>query len=175
MVSERTRERLEAINNQLLSPSAPPPAATVPPSTTAAPTRPLPVIRTVAGPSNGPRVPGKVVIITGANSPMGIGRASAHQFAANGARAIYICDFSDAYLSAHVGELNRLYPDVDVHARRIDAADEEAVKGVVEEALEKYGRLDVVFANAGIVGTNQRFGDISSDAFMETMRVNVLR
>ena len=120
-------------------------------------------------------MPGKVIIVTGADSPTGIGRASAHQFAANGARAIYICDFSDTYLSAHARELNELYPDVDVHARRFDAADEEAVKAVIEDALEKYGRLDVVFANAGIVGPNQRFEDVAGDAFMETMRVNVLR
>lgn len=39
----------------------------------------------------------------------------------------------------------------------------------------KYGRLDVMFANAGIVGTNRVFTDIKGEDFMKTMRTNVLR
>ena len=120
------------------------------------------------------RVKGKVVIITGTNSPLGIGRASAHQFAHNGARAIYICDFNDQYLSVHLRELKESYPDVDVHARCFDAGSEESVKAVVDEAIEKYGRLDIMFANAGIVGTNKHFGDVEAEDFMRTMRTNVL-
>ena len=120
------------------------------------------------------RVKGKVIIITGANSPLGIGRASAHQFAHNGARAIYICDFNDQYLSVHQRELEELYPNVDIHTRKFDAGNESAVRAVVDEALSKYNRLDIMFANAGIVGTNTLFTEISSDAFMQTLRTNVL-
>lgn len=120
------------------------------------------------------RVKDKVIIITGTNSTLGIGRASAHQFAHNGARAIYICDFSDEYLSVHQRELKELYPNVDVHARCFDAGDEEAVKAVVDEAIEKYGQLDIMFANAGIVGTNKRFTEIEGDQFMKTLKTNVL-
>lgn len=116
----------------------------------------------------------KVIIITGANSPLGIGRASAHQFAHNGARAIYVCDFSDQYLSVHIRELKKLYPDVEVHARCFDAGHEEAVKAVIDEALAKYGRLDIMFANAGVVGTNKLFTEIQADEFMKTLRTNVL-
>ena len=49
------------------------------------------------------------------------------------------------------------------------------MRAVVDEALEKYGRLDIMFANAGIVGTNRIFTDISGDEFMKTMKTNVLR
>lgn len=49
------------------------------------------------------------------------------------------------------------------------------MKAVVDEALERYGRLDIMFANAGIVGTNLLFDDIEPEAFMKTMRTNVLR
>lgn len=49
------------------------------------------------------------------------------------------------------------------------------MKAVVEEAVAEYGKLDVMFANAGIVGTNQHFLDVSSEDFMKTMRTNVLR
>lgn len=62
-----------------------------------------------------------------------------------------------------------------IHLRQFDAADEAAMKAVVDEAITSYGRLDVMFANAGIVGSNRAFWDVSSQEFMETMRVNVLR
>ncbi|KAL8702249.1 MAG: hypothetical protein Q9201_004511 [Fulgogasparrea decipioides] len=120
------------------------------------------------------RVNGKVVIVTGANSPLGIGRASAHQFAHNGARAVFICDSDSKHLEVHKRELNFLFPYVDVHARQFDASDEAAMKSVVDEALEKYGRLDVLFANAGIVGTQKPFWEMSDEEFMKTMRTNVL-
>jgi NAD(P)-dependent dehydrogenase (short-subunit alcohol dehydrogenase family) len=110
----------------------------------------------------------------GANSPIGIGRASAHQYAQNGARAIYICDYADNHLLTHKRELNTLYPDVDVHPRKVDVGDEAAVKAVVDEAIQTYGRLDIMFANAGIGGTLAVYSDISSDSFMRTMRTNVL-
>ncbi|KAJ5559160.1 hypothetical protein N7535_008976 [Penicillium sp. DV-2018c] len=134
----------------------------------------IPKIRHVAGDSAGPRAKDKVVIVTGANSPVGIGRASAHQFANNGAKAVFICDFSDTHLATHKREMESLYPGVDIHARAFDAADEKAVIAVVDEAISKYGRLDVFFANAGIVGQPTIFTDIDADGFMNTMRVNAL-
>lgn len=106
---------------------------------------------------------------------MGIGRAAAHQFARNGAQAIYICDLRDDYLTTHQQELESLYPDTDVHCRQYDGADEAAVKETVDEALEKYGRLDIMFANAGTMGSNRAFLEIDGDEFMKTMRTNVLR
>ena len=112
---------------------------------------------------------------TGANSPIGIGRASAHQFAKNGAQAIYLCDYSDDHLAVHQRELHSLYPSVAVHCRQMDAADEASVKAVVDEAVATYGRLDIMFANAGIKGTTRVFTNIKEEEFMETMRTNVLR
>lgn len=115
-----------------------------------------------------------MVIITGTNSLLGIGRASAHQFAHNGAKAIYICDFNDHYLPLHQRELKDLYPSVDVHARKFDAGDEDAVKAVVDDCLATYGRLDIMFANAGVAGTSRPFTDIGAEEFMQTLRTNVL-
>ncbi|KAF2971467.1 hypothetical protein GQX73_g2159 [Xylaria multiplex] len=132
----------------------------------------LPAIKMVAGKSNGPRVPGKVVIITGANSIMGIGRATAHLFAEGGAKAVYICDYDGKNLETHKHEITSLYPTVDVHVRQFDAADEKAVKAVVEHAMENYGRLDVFFANAGIIGPMAAFTDISKEDFMKVIDTN---
>lgn len=112
---------------------------------------------------------------TGTNSPLGIGRASAHQFAQNGAKAIYLCDFDSSNLEIYKRQLAVLYPEVDCHLRKFDAADSSAVKDVVDEAIKRYGRLDVFFANAGIVGSNKPFTDISEAEFMRTLKTNVLR
>ncbi|KAK7726847.1 hypothetical protein SLS63_007465 [Diaporthe eres] len=134
----------------------------------------VPPIKQVGPVSNGPRAQGKVVIITGVNSPLGIGRATAHQFAQNGAKAVYICDFDDKYLGYHERQIKSLYPAVEVHTRKFDAADEEAVKEVVDNALSRYGRLDVMFANAGIVGDPILFSDTTKEDFMNVLRVNTL-
>ncbi|GFF24430.1 3-oxoacyl-[acyl-carrier-protein] reductase FabG [Aspergillus lentulus] len=134
----------------------------------------IPRIRTVAPDSVGPRVKDKVVIITGANSPAGIGRASAHQYAHNGAKAVYLCDFTDTLLGTHKREIESLYPGVEVQIRKFDAAEEEAVKAVVDDAIARYGRLDIFFANAGIVGQNKLFTDVTGDEFARTLRVNTI-
>ncbi|KAH9865445.1 hypothetical protein J1614_009029 [Plenodomus biglobosus] len=133
----------------------------------------MPGIRTIAGDLGSQRVKGKVVIITGANSPIGIGRASAHQFARNGARAIYLCDFSNSHLDIHKRELSSLYPSTDIHTRQFDAADEESVKQVCSEAISTYSRLDVFFANAGITSAKV-FWEEDTEGFMKTMRTNAL-
>ncbi|KAM0515991.1 hypothetical protein ACHAPE_005612 [Trichoderma viride] len=134
----------------------------------------LPPIAKVAAGSSKPRAQDKVVIITGANSALGIGRATAHQFAESGARAIYLCDFDASNLEAHKKEINQLYPNVEIQTRQFDAADEAKVKAVVDDAMERYGRLDVFFANAGITGPNVPFTDISAEDFMNVHKVNTL-
>lgn len=157
------KQRLQQLSEQLQ----------VPPADTAK-FEDIPKIRRIAPDSTGQRVKGKVVIITGANSPLGIGRASAHQFANNGAQAIYLCDYSNEHLAVHQRELQSLYPSVEVHCRQFDAADEPAIKAVVDEAVVKYGRLDIMFANAGTLGTNRLFKDTKGEDFMQTLRTNVL-
>jgi NAD(P)-dependent dehydrogenase (short-subunit alcohol dehydrogenase family) len=106
-----------------------------------------------------------LIHIPGTNSPLGIGRASAHQFAQNGARAVYICDFNDSNLETHKRELAALYPGVEVHTRKFDAADEESVKAVVEDAVKDYG----------VVGQHKLFSDITADEILATLRTNVVR
>ncbi|TKA72319.1 hypothetical protein B0A49_06405 [Cryomyces minteri] len=160
-MSSLPKQRLQQLSEQLAKPAEDPGTF-----------EDIPRIRKIAGDPAGQQ--GKVVIITGANSPSGIGRASAHLFAGSGARAVFICDFADQYLQVHKRELGSLYPSVDIHARQFDASDESSIEQVVREALEKYGRLDVFFANAGINISQQRFYDASADDFMQTMKVNAL-
>ncbi|KAL4813429.1 hypothetical protein BDW67DRAFT_192849 [Aspergillus spinulosporus] len=157
------RQRLQALSQQLIE--GIPDAGTF---------EDIPKIRQVAGDSVGPRVKDKVAIITGTNSPLGIGRATAHQFARNGAKAIYICDFASTHLPTHAREIKSLYPSVEVHTRTFDAANEAALKVVIDEAIQTYGRLDIFFANAGISGSNVPFTEVTGEQFAETLRINTV-
>lgn len=85
-----------------------------------------------------------------------------------------MCDLSTDHLETHKRELNKLYPGVDIHPRKVDAGEEKDVEKVVNEALEKYGRLDVFFANAGISVAPASVLDSSAEDFMDTMRINAL-
>ena len=49
------------------------------------------------------------------------------------------------------------------------------MKAVVDEAIARYGRLDIMFANAGIVGEHKIFTEMTEEDFMKTMKTNVLR
>jgi NAD(P)-dependent dehydrogenase (short-subunit alcohol dehydrogenase family) len=81
----------------------------------------------------------------------------------------------DTHLNSHKQEINAAFPNVEVHAHRLDAADEAQVKAIVDDALQRYSRLDVFFANAGIVGKNTLFTDFSDTEFMTVLKVNTLR
>ncbi|KAI4861105.1 hypothetical protein F4820DRAFT_452271 [Hypoxylon rubiginosum] len=61
----------------------------------------------------------KVAIVRGANSVLGIGRASAHRFAENGTRAVYLCDYDDANLATHKCEIESPYPAADIHVSNL--------------------------------------------------------
>ncbi|PHH61519.1 hypothetical protein CDD81_310 [Ophiocordyceps australis] len=134
----------------------------------------LPPIHKLAPCSTGPRTQAKVAIITGANSPTGIGRATAFLYAESGARAVYICDVDNGHLDAQARELQQAFPGVQVHARCFDAVDEDKIEAVVADALDRYGRLDVFFANAGIRGDLASFQDTCSQQFMSVLKTNTL-
>jgi NAD(P)-dependent dehydrogenase (short-subunit alcohol dehydrogenase family) len=48
------------------------------------------------------------------------------------------------------------------------------VKAVVDECLEKYGRLDIMFANAGISGKPKIFTEITGEEYLQTFHTNSL-
>ncbi|ODA80997.1 hypothetical protein RJ55_03957 [Drechmeria coniospora] len=159
-MAHKAQRRIQAIGQQLQS-ASPNPSG-------------LASIIQVAPGSSAARLQGKVAIITGANSPMGIGRATAHQFAESGARALYLCDLDATHLASHKQDMLASFPIVEIHTRQLDAADDGQVQAVVDDALIRYGRLDVFFANAGVTGRNVVFAELSDDDFMSVLRTNTL-
>jgi NAD(P)-dependent dehydrogenase (short-subunit alcohol dehydrogenase family) len=111
------------------------------------------------------RLSGKVAIITGAGS--GIGRASAQLFAAEGAKLV----LGDKTAAVH--ETAAMIGD-DAVSLEIDAGIEADVQKLVVTAREKFGRLDIAFANAGVSGGMTGIFDLDPESFAELLRVNLI-
>lgn len=100
-------------------------------------------------------------------------RATAIALAKRGPKAIYVTDLYADGLEDLVKEVETKYAGVKCYAREVDAASDSAVQGVIDEAMNEYGRLDVFFANAG-VASGDRLQDESAESFMNMMRINAL-
>lgn len=70
-------------------------------------------------------------------------------------------------------EIQSTYTGVQCIPQAVDAASDAAVKDIIDQALNKFGRLDVFFANAG-VATGDRIQDETAESFMRMMRINAL-
>lgn len=92
------------------------------------------------------RLQGKVAVITGGAS--GIGKASVERFVAEGARVV-IADIMDERGKALADALGER-----VAYLRVDVSREDDVKAAVDHAVERFGRLDCMFNNAGIGGAS---------------------
>jgi NAD(P)-dependent dehydrogenase (short-subunit alcohol dehydrogenase family) len=112
------------------------------------------------------RLDGKVAIVTGGAG--GIGQATARLFADEGARVLLV-DVDATALAAAVAAIG----DEWVSSVVADVSDAAATAGYVQAAVDRYGRLDVLFANAGIEGVVAPITDYPDDLFDRVLAVNV--
>ena len=110
---------------------------------------------------------GKVALVTGGAS--GIGRATAVAFAREGADVV-VADLDpkgEETVAAVAGAGTKgLFV-------RTDVADPSSVSALVRAAVERFGRLDVAFNNAGIEGSEGLTAECSLDNWSHTLAVNL--
>ena len=112
------------------------------------------------------RLEGKVAVITGATG--GIGSAAARLFAEEGAR-LALVDLDEMALQETVrsiGEDRASYTVADV-------TQPDQTQGYIEAAVNRWGGIDVMLANAGIEGSVSPIPDYPIDVFDRVMAVNV--
>ena len=114
------------------------------------------------------RLADKVCVITGAGS--GMGRVAAGMFAAQGARVVVV-DYDEAAAEETVDGSR---PPGAGHAVQADVSDESDAKAMVDHAVAAYGRVDVLYNNAGIMPRGRPLGiDTDVATWDRVMAINV--
>ena len=113
--------------------------------------------------SEGGRLRGKVAVITGAAS--GIGAAAARRFHKEGAKVV----LGDIQLEA--GSAMQKELGENAVFQRCDVTDEEQVSKLVDLACSTFGKLDIMFNNAGIVGATGPIATTPAEDWKFTMDV----
>ncbi len=105
-----------------------------------------------------------VAIVTGASR--GLGRAAAASLVEQGARVVAVARSADQLDSLHSEIGDSIVPHV------CDMQDLDAVRGIPSQALERFGRIDVVVNNAGIAPASP-FIDQSLEEWQRILAVNL--
>ncbi|KAH9042871.1 NAD-P-binding protein [Lactarius hengduanensis] len=114
---------------------------------------------------------GKVVLITGASR--GIGQETAITYAMAGAN-VTIVGRSQETLDKTAAVIHARVSGAQILGIPTDVRDPKATEAAVEATLERFGRLDVLIANAGTLSDfNKKLGDKDPDRWWNTFEVNV--
>jgi NAD(P)-dependent dehydrogenase (short-subunit alcohol dehydrogenase family) len=114
------------------------------------------------------RLEGKAVVITGAGS--GIGRAASLLFTREGAKLIAV-DRTDG-VNETVAQIRKAGGTAE--AVTADAGAEKDVVAFIDKAVSTYGKLDAIWANAGISGGLVPIAEQTVEHWQEILRVNLI-
>lgn len=112
----------------------------------------------------------KVVIITGGGS--GLGRAAALSIAKQGGKLVLV-DMSKDGLEESKNEILAAASDAQIETVEANVTNEEDVKNYVNFTVEKFGKIDGFFNNAGIEGKQNLTEAYGSDEFEKVINVNL--
>jgi 3-oxoacyl-[acyl-carrier protein] reductase len=117
-------------------------------------------------------IAGKRAVVTGAAS--GMGRATAHLFADEGAR-VAVVDLGDDRVSAVVEEIRAVHGPDAAQGWTADVSDSEQVHHLIAEVVEAFGGLDILVNNAGISRAAGAASDEAEfeEAWAATLAVNL--
>lgn len=110
---------------------------------------------------------GKTAVITGGAG--GIGLATAQLFLKEGAQGILLVDLSEAALKTAVASLNA--PNVQYVVA--DVSKSADVAAYTQKAMDAFGKIDILFLNAGIEGVVQPLTEYPEELFDKVLAVNV--
>src|ERR1700677_2642937 len=114
----------------------------------------------------------RVVTIIGAGGALG--GALARQFAGEPDTDLVLSDVSSATLDATVASAGVNTVDGSVETLLADVSEYDQVESVVTRAVERFGRLDVLISNAGVLSPNGRIHNLSTEDWERAFRVNLL-
>jgi 3-oxoacyl-[acyl-carrier protein] reductase len=112
----------------------------------------------------------RVIAVTGAGGALGA--AISKQLAGEPATDLLLSDVSEASLEATVAGLS--HTDGPVDTLLADVSDFDQVESVITQAVERYGHLDVLISNAGVLSSNGRIHNLATEEWEHAFRVNVL-
>jgi len=112
----------------------------------------------------------RVIAILGAGGTLGA--AISRQFASEPGTALVLSDLREEALSETIAGLPA--GDAPVVAGPADVSDFAQVEAVVKRAVDRFGRLDVLISNAGILSPNGRIHNLGTADWERAFRVNVL-
>jgi 3-oxoacyl-[acyl-carrier protein] reductase len=112
----------------------------------------------------------RVVAVTGAGGALGA--AISARLAGEPATDLVLSDVSEASLDATTAQLPAA--DGKVETVLADVGDPAQVQAVVDLAVERFGRLDVLISNAGVLSPNGRIHNLTTEDWERAFRINVL-
>lgn len=115
---------------------------------------------------------GKVILITGASRGIGFGIAPV--FAEAGALGVVVTARKLESLESVSAAIKAKSASTEILALACDVSDSEAVKGVFEKIKERFGRLDVVVGNAGVMSQGSAFPKIGDEESLEVWRADIV-
>ena len=110
------------------------------------------------------------VVILGAGGSLGT--ALSARFASEPDTAVVLSDLNQAALDTTVAALPAEHGEVETVTA--DVSDPAQVQAVVDRAVERFGRLDVLVSNAGILSPSGRIHNLGVEEWEKAFRVNVL-
>jgi 3-oxoacyl-[acyl-carrier protein] reductase len=112
----------------------------------------------------------RVVVVTGAGGALGT--AVARRLASESDTALVLSDVSDRSLAATLSDVGE--GPTPVVSVRADVTDFAQVEAVVDSAVQRFGHLDVLISNAGVLSPNGRIHNLTDEDWERAFRINVL-
>lgn len=113
----------------------------------------------------------KVVLITG--SSKGIGKATAIEFAKIGGYKVVINYLTDGENADELSSYLKQEYKIETLVIKADVSNEEQVKNMIQEIIDKFGKIDVLVNNAGIA-IDKKFEDRTVEDWKRTLEVNTI-